>query len=331
MKQIVYVASPESQQIHVWQLDDAGALALLQTVDVPGQVQPIAIHPDKRYLYVGVRPAFGVVSYRIEEDGRLQEAGMAPLPGGPTHISTDLQGRYLFSVSYSGNCASVSPIGEDGVVAAPLQEINGLTAPHSANIDPTNQLVLIPCLKEDRIRLFDLSPQGQLAPHSQPEIDAASGAGPRHMTFHPNQRYAYCVNELDSTVDVLAIGEDGKKYTTVQTLDVMPADFSGTRWAADIHITPDGRFLYTSDRTASILTIFRVAQDGSALSVVGHHPTEQQPRGFNIDHSGRYVISAGQQSDHIEVYAINSADGTLKTLARYPVGKGPMWVSILAQ
>lgn len=92
MKQIVYVASPESQQIHVWQLDDAGALALLQTVDVPGQVQPMTLHPDKTHLYVGVRPAFGIVSYRIEADGTLQQAGMAPLPGSPTHISTDLQG-----------------------------------------------------------------------------------------------------------------------------------------------------------------------------------------------------------------------------------------------
>lgn len=157
MKQIVYVASPESQQIHVWQLDDAGALALLQTVDVPGQVQPMTLHPDKTHLYVGVRPAFGIVSYRIEADGTLQQAGMAPLPGSPTHISTDLQGRYLFSASYSGNCASISPIGHDGVVTAPIQQIDGLTAPHSANIDPTNQLVLVPCLKEDRIRLFNLS------------------------------------------------------------------------------------------------------------------------------------------------------------------------------
>ncbi|KFK95091.1 MULTISPECIES: 6-phosphogluconolactonase [unclassified Serratia (in: enterobacteria)] len=331
MKQIVYVASPESQQIHVWQLDEQGALALLQTVDAPGQVQPMAIHPDNTHLYVGVRPAFGIVSYRIEADGTLQEAGMAPLPGSPTHISTDLQGRYLFSASYSGNCASVSPIGRDGVVTAPIQQIDGLTAPHSANIDPTNQLLLVPCLKEDRIRLFNLSQQGQLTPHVQDAVTAAAGAGPRHMAFHPNQRFAYCVNELDGTVDVLAISENGGEYSLVQTLDMMPADFTGTRWAADIHITPDGRFLYASDRTASILTIFSVAADGSRIEVVGHHATEEQPRGFNIDHRGRFVISAGQKSGHIEVCAIDQASGVLTTLARYPVGKGPMWVSVLAK
>ncbi|AGB81543.1 6-phosphogluconolactonase [Serratia rubidaea] len=330
MKQIVYVASPESQQIHVWQLDDAGALALLQTVDVPGQVQPMAIHPDRTHLYVGVRPAFGVVSYRIEHDGTLQEAGMAPLPGSPTHLSTDLQGRYLFAVSYSGNNATISPIGHDGVVTAPLQQLDGLTAPHSANIDPTNQLLLVPCLKEDRVRLFDLSLEGKLTPHSQQSVATAAGAGPRHMAFHANQRYAYLVNELNSTVDVLAIEDGGKRYATVQTINAMPADFDGTCWAADIHLTPDGRFLYISDRTASILSAFAVSADGSTLSVIGHYPTEQQPRGFNIDHGGRFVLSVGQKSDHLAVHEIQ-ADGSLKDLARYPVGKGPMWVSVLAK
>ncbi|ERK14910.1 6-phosphogluconolactonase [Serratia fonticola AU-AP2C] len=331
MKQIVYVASPESQQIHVWQLDDKGALALLQMVEVAGQVQPMAIHPDKTHLYVGVRPAFGIVSYRIAEDGTLHEAGMAPLPGSPTHISTDLQGRYLFSASYSGNCASISPIGHDGVVLAPTQQIDGLTAPHSANIDPTNQLLLVPCLKEDRIRLFNLSQQGQLTPHGQEAVATASGAGPRHMAFHGNDKFAYCVNELDGTVDVFAIEANGGKYTLVQSLDMMPADFAGTRWAADIHLTPNGRFLYTSDRTASILTVFSVSEDGSKIAVVGHHATEEQPRGFNIDHSGRFVIAAGQKSGHIGVYQIDQNSGELTDLARYPVGKGPMWVSVLAK
>ncbi len=132
-------------------------------------------------------------------------------------------------------------------------------------------------------------------------------------------------------MDVLAISENGGKYTVTQTLDIMPADFDGTRWAADIHITPNGRFLYTSDRTASILTLFSVSEDGGTLSVVGYYPTETQPRGFNIDHSGRFVISSGQKSDHIAVHEIDQASGELTTLARYPVGKGPMWVSVLAK
>ncbi|MFI0489499.1 MAG: 6-phosphogluconolactonase [Yersinia sp. (in: enterobacteria)] len=331
MKQTVYVASPDSQQIHVWQLDSAGELTLLQTVDTPGQVQPMTISPNQRHLYVGVRPDFAIVSYNITGDGTLIAAGMASLPGSPTHISTDLQGRFLFSASYSFNCVSISPIDEQGVVQAPIQKLDDLLAPHSANIDPTNQILLVPCLKEDKVRLFDLSVEGKLAPHTQADIAVAAGAGPRHMAFHPNHRVAYCVNELNSSVDVYRISDNGQEYKLIQTLDAMPTDFTGTRWAADVHITPNGRHLYISDRSASLLGIFSVSDDGSTILLVGHHLTEAQPRGFNIDHSGNFLISSGQKSDHIEVYRIDHNSGELTTLKRYSVGKGPMWVSILAQ
>ncbi|CNK58648.1 6-phosphogluconolactonase [Yersinia proxima] len=328
MKQVVYVASPDSQQIHVWQLGSTGELTLLQTVEVPGQVQPMTINPNQRHLYVGVRPDFAIISYNIADDGTLTAAGMAPLPGSPTHIGTDLQGRFLFSASYSFNCVSISPIDEHGVVQAPIQQLDDLPAPHSANIDPTNQILLVPCLKEDKVRLFDLSAEGKLTPHAQAAVTVAAGAGPRHMAFHPNQQVAYCVNELNSSVDVYQISDNGQEYKIIQTLDAMPADFTDTRWAADIHITPNGRHLYISDRTASLLGIFSVSEDGREIALVGHHQTEAQPRGFNIDHSGQFLISSGQKSDHIAVYRIDQDSGELTTLKRYPVGKGPMWVSI---
>ena len=97
MKQTVYIASPESQQIHVWNLNHEGALTLTQVVDVPGQVQPMVVSPDKRYLYVGVRPEFRVLAYRIApDDGALTFAAESALPGSPTHISTDHLGQFVF-------------------------------------------------------------------------------------------------------------------------------------------------------------------------------------------------------------------------------------------
>lgn len=331
MKQIVYVASPESQQIHTWQLDEQGVLTLLQTVNVPGQAQPMVIHPNKSHLYVGVRPACGIISYRIAADGTLQDASLAPLPAGPTHLATDLQGRYIFSASYSGNCVSVSPIGHDGVATAPIQQLDGFAAPHSANIDPTNQRLWVPCLKADHIRLFNVDQAGNLTPHHQAEIATAAGAGPRHMAFHPNGKFAYCINELDGTITMFSIHNHSDHYCTPeQTLDLMPSNFTGTRWAADLHLTPNGRFLYASDRIASVLAMFSIDEHSGNMTLIGHHATEQQPRGFNIDHCGRFLISAGQKSNHIAVCEINAQNGTLTTLARYPVGQGPMWVSILA-
>ncbi len=118
--------------------------------------------------------------------------------------------------------------------------------------------------------------------------------------------------------------------SNVQTLDMMPQDFTGVRWAADIHITPDGRHLYACDRTASIITVFSVSEDGSVLAVEGYQPTETQPRGFNLDHSGKYLIAAGQKSHHIAVYEIEGEQGLLHEKGRYAVGQGPMWVVVNA-
>lgn len=328
MKQVVYTASPESQQIHVWQLSEQGDLTLLQVVDVAGQVQPMVVNPAQGFLYVGARPDFRVIAFRIAEDGTLSEAGQASLPGSPSHISTDRDGRLLFSASYNDASFSVSPISADGLPQEPAQVVKGLEGCHSANIDLSNQTLFVPALKQDRICLYQLTAEGNVEPRQQSEVTTVAGAGPRHMAFHPNRQFAYCVNELDSTVDVWQLNNAGGEVARVQSVDMMPQGFNDTRWAADIHLTPDGRHLYACDRTASVITVFNVSEGGGKIEVAGHQPTEQQPRGFNIDHSGQYLVAAGQKSHHIEVYNIAADSGLLTPLARYAVGQGPMWVVI---
>ena len=308
MKQTVYIASPESQQIHVWNLNHEGALTLTQVVDVPGQVQPMVVSPDKRYLYVGVRPEFRVLAYRIApDDGALTFAAESALPGSPTHISTDHLGQFVFVGSYNAGNVSVTRL-EDGLPVG----------------------VVVPALKQDRICLFTVSDDGHLVAQDPAEVTTVEGAGPRHMVFHPNEQYAYCVNELNSSVDVWELKDPHGNIECVQTLDMMPENFSDTRWAADIHITPDGRHLYACDRTASLITVFSVSEDGSVLSKEGFQPTETQPRGFNVDHSGKYLIAAGQKSHHISVYEIVGEQGLLHEKGRYAVGQGPMWVVVNA-
>ncbi|CAK9884501.1 MAG: 6-phosphogluconolactonase [Candidatus Erwinia impunctatus] len=326
MKQVVYTASPESQQIHVWSLEKDGELKLLQVVDAPGQVQPMVVNPHQPYLYVGVRPSFRIVAYRIDEQGRLSEAGQAPILGSPSHISVDREGRFIFVSSYNDACVSVSPVDAAGLPGEPIQVITGLEGCHSANIDIDNQKLFVPALKQDRICLFTLHDDGTLHPCGQSEIQATAGAGPRHMAFHPDGHFAYSVNELDSTVDVWQLQGPTGRVEKVQTLNTMPDDFTGTCWAADIHITPDGRHLYTCDRTSSLITVCQVNDSGSELQRVDFQETEQQPRGFNIDRQGQYLIAAGQKSHHLVVYHVNNSNGRLQPQARYAVGQGPMWV-----
>ncbi len=212
MKQTVYNASPESQQIHVWNLNHEGALTLTQVVAVPGQVQPMVVSPDKRYLYVGVRPEFRVLAYRIApddgaltfaaesahlyvgvrpefrdlayriapDDGALTFAAESALPVSPTHISTDHQGQFVFVGSYNAGNLSVTRR-EDGLPVGLVDLVEGKDGGHCPNISPDNRSLWVPALKQDRICQGTLSDDGHLVAQDAAEVSTVEGAGPRHM------------------------------------------------------------------------------------------------------------------------------------------------------
>ena len=169
MQQVVYVASPASQQIHVFALAGSGELALLQVVDTPGQVQPLVISPDGHWLHAAVRPDFALISYRIGVDGRLSEPSSAPLAGSASHTAISADGRFLLAASYAFNHVTVSAIRSSGRAAPPHQQLDGLQAAHSVTLLAADgqgeQEVLVACLKEDRIRRFVLCREGRLRPH----------------------------------------------------------------------------------------------------------------------------------------------------------------------
>jgi 6-phosphogluconolactonase len=109
-----------------------------------------------------------------------------------------------------------------------------------------------------------------------------------------------------------------------------PRNTDNDIWAADLHLTPDGRFLYASERTTSIIAAFRVDSATGKLSYLGRVTTEKQPRGFNIDPRGRFIVVSGEKSDMLAVYAIDGESGMLNATGRYPTGNGANWVEIVS-
>lgn len=328
MEQVVYIASPESHQIHVFSLNSAGEMDLKQVVEVPGQVQPMVASADGQYLYVGVRPNFSIITFKIVDDGKLEQKAITSVPGTPVHLCLDKTGQFLFVPSYHQGNLAVLPI-KEGIASSPIQVVEGLNKPHSSNIDWNNKQLIVPCLGEDHIRFFNLSSDGYLTEARAEELTTAPDAGPRHVAFHPNGNVFYCVNELDATVNVYR--RMGDKYRLMQTADIVHEKFNSTRWASDIHITPDGRFLYISERSESFICCMAISDDGNNLQPVDYYPTQTQPRGFSIDNIGKYLISSGQKSDAVSVSHIDKYTGKLTPLAQYPVGKGPMWVTVVAK
>lgn len=332
-KTIVYVSNADSREIAVLQLAKDGALAEIERVKTSGMVMPLALSPDKRFLFAALRSEpFGAASFRIDrQTGRLTHIATAPLPASMPYLATDRSGRYLLSASYQSAVAAISAIDAEGRVGtAPVQVLDTAPNAHCILTDPANRFAFVPCLGGDHLMQlrFDAA-SGRLSPNATTTVPTKKGAGPRHLVFHPDGRLAFLINELDASLVSFAFDAEKGTLSELDAASALPEGFTGKPWAADIHVHPEGRFVYASERTSSTLAGFKLEAETGMLATIGHWPTETQPRGFAIDPGGKFLLSAGQMSNSLTVYAIDQKSGALTTLKRYPMGANPNWVEIV--
>ena len=335
---LVYVGNADSNEVFVLQLEQqTGDLAVIERVPIPNVVQsgistPMALSPDRRFLYVGVRgQPQAVSSFAIHSaSGRLTYLASAPLADSMACLVTDRTGRFLLGASYPGHKLSVNPIEPAGIVQPPHQVVPNQPHAHAILVDAQNRYVLAPTLGNDCVSQFTFDAStGLLAPNTPPSVRLQAKSGPRHLVFHPNGRIVYVLGERDGSMTVLDYEASTGQLREKQRVSALPPGFQGSPLAADLHLTPNGRFLYGSERTSSTLTGFTVDVTDGTLSLIGSIPTETQPRGFNIDPAGHYVLVVGQLSHALSSYQIDAETGLLTKLTDYPMGKNPNWVEVV--
>jgi len=348
----VYVSNAEDGEIGVYRLLDSGELQRGATAKAAAVVMPMAVSPDKRFLYAASRSKpYRVHVYSIDKaSGALTQFSTSPLAESFPYISLDRTGRYLFGASYGGNLISVNAIASDGRVSAePLQVIPVGRNAHSIRVDATNQFVYVPTLGSDEVFMFRFDAKtGKLAASTPPVYLTKAMTGPRHFITSPDNKRLYLLSELVGTVTTFDI--DAKTGTLKETSSAVglppdtklgpgmprgapnapPRNTDNDIWAADLHMLPNGKLLYMSERTSNSIAAFSVDAASGGLAYLGSTPTERQPRGFNIDPKGQFMIVTGEKSDTISVYAIDAATGALKLLSKYPTGKGSNWVEIVS-
>lgn len=334
----VYVGNAESDTISVLLLDRRnGDLTALETTPIPGVARPgptspMAVSPDKRVLFVGIRSEpYLAASFAIDAaSGRLAHLGNGPLADSMAYIVTDRSGRFLLSASYGGHKVAVNPIGRDGVIGAVQQVVPTAPNAHCILPDPANRFVLATSLGGDIVNQFRFdATSGTLIPNTPSSVSVKDKAGPRHLVFHPSGKFAYVIGELDGAIYAFDYDATHGRLVETQVLSALPPGFTGKPSAADLHVTPDGCFLYASERTSSTLAAFKIDPASGRLGMIGAYPTEKQPRGFAIDPSGGYLLAVGQLSNSMTSYAIDGASGTLTTLKHYPMGRNPNWIEII--
>lgn len=244
--------------------------------------------------------------------------------GAPCYITADAAGRFVLVANYVGGNVAVLPVSKGGGLgkttdlkqhagSGPNRERQEGPHAHCIVLDPSNRHAYACDLGTDKVMLYDFDARrGTLTPNTRPFISLKPGAGPRHLTFDRAGRRVYVLNELDSTVTVFTRTTRSGALGELKTYPMLPADFNGENTGADIHLTPDERFLYCSNRGHDSIAAFRVDARTGALTPTGHTPTGgKTPRNFAVDPTGRFLLVANQRSDSVVTFRIDASTGAL--------------------
>ncbi|NIE86111.1 MULTISPECIES: beta-propeller fold lactonase family protein [unclassified Burkholderia] len=342
---LVTVSNAEDGDLSVYHLDAAQArLAPIARTPAGSVVMPQAPTHDGRQLYVatrGTQPT--IVGYDIGADGTLTQRFSTSIDASLAYLSVDRAGRLLFGASYGGSRLFVwdAKRVESGD-GAPLQFIDRIQNAHSIIVSEDDRYVYAASLGSDRVLFYGIARAGEEAALiARGELATPAGFGPRHLRLAPDGATLYVIGEFHGTV--LAIprdpvtGELGEPVESDLAPSIAhlahgaprpPAPTSPVIWAADLQVSPDGRFVFATERTANRLITFRV-DENRKLHYASCIETEPQPRGIRLSPDGSLLAASGELSTSISLYRVDAATGALTPATRIECGKGANWIEIL--
>jgi 6-phosphogluconolactonase len=292
----------------------------------------------------GGKPGGAVSAFSIDSaTGKLalinQTSCMGP---GPCHLALDATGRFVIAAMYDGGSVAVIPVAPDGKLgeATDFVQHSGKSVnpdrqkgphAHCVTFDPANQFVFVCDLGLDKIMAYRFDAQhGKITPGDPPFTAAKPGAGPRHMAFLPGGRFAYVVNELDSTVTSYAYDAKAGVLKPIETQTTLPGYYDGPNAPAEVSAHPSGRWIYVSNRGMNSIILFGVDPDKGTLTYIEEQGTGgKTPRHFGIQPSAKHMVICNQDSDMLLASRIDSGNGRLKPSGVFAQAPTPMCAKFL--
>jgi len=314
--------------INVYRVDPAsGAWTHVQLVSDLVNPSFLALDRPQRHLYAVHADLTEVSAFAIDRaTGTLGFLNRQSMDGkNPVHLSIDPTGRFLVTANYTGGTVALLPIQPDGALGpradsvklpgdpGPNRTEQASSHPHDAPFDPSGRFVVVPDKGLDRVFVFKLdAASGKLIANDLPSVQARSGAGPRHVAFHPSLPRAYVANEIDSTVTTYRWDAARGSLAPLQIVPTLPTSFTGNSTAAEIAVAPSGRFVYASNRGHDSIVIFSADKASGLLAPLGWEPTQgSTPRFFALDPSARWLYAANESGDTIVTFRVDPASGKL--------------------
>lgn len=315
---------------------------LSSTTEVVQAPRPgfLALHPKLPVLYAVTReqakPSGGVRAFKID-GAKLTPMGQASSGDeNATHLVVDPSGGAVVVANYGGGSTSILPLNETGDLQplTSLQKHEGSSVneqrqgephAHGVAIDTSGKFALVADLGTDEVIVYRIEDDSQLKRHST--WKATPGAGPRHLAFHPNGRWVFCINELDNTLTSLAFDDQSGKLTEVHSIGTLPEDFNEPSTTAEVVVHPSGKFVYISNRGHDSTAAFAIDANSGKLSLIDLEPTQGgHPRFIGIEPSGRYLIAANRDANNLVSFAINQQTGTLEPTGHQTAAPQPICI-----
>jgi 6-phosphogluconolactonase len=306
-EQTVYIGTRNREGIY--RLDYNSETGAMSNVRLAGKtVDPtfIALHPTRRLLFSVVAQPTGLISaFSIEADGNLKLINQVSSKGaGPAHVQIDRTGQFVSASNYGSGSFAVYRIESDGRLSEAVDSVQhtpGERAPHAhfSIFSPDNKTLYVNDLGLDQVKRYNFNNEtGKLTPLES--LVCPKGAGPRHLVL--GKKRIYVLNELASSVSVF------EKNKLLETVSALPAGFTGKSSAAEIVTDKNEKFLYSSNRGADTIAVFRI---GKTLTKIADVKVGRVPRGFVISPDGRFILVGAQDDDTIQAYRIDSKSGLL--------------------
>ena len=336
---------------------DKGSIQAFQLETKTGQLKPVhqttgaenpfflAMSRDKKFLYSIHAKNFGgkeneqIAAYQIEgRTGQLKLLNrQSALGTAACSLDVDATGKTVLVANYSSGSVASLPVKADGSLgeaASFVQHVNAdrQKEPHAHCIvvSPDNRFVFAADLGLDQVLSYRLDAKtSKLTPNDPPFAKSPAGAGPRHLTFHPNGKRVYVINELSNSVTVFDYDAKAGSLTETQTISTVPQDFKGTSHCADLKITPNGRFLYGTNRGHDSIAAYRIGDDGR-LTLIGIEPSfGKGPQNLAIMPGGELLLCANMPGNNVVAFRIDSQTGSLKSVGAPVAITSPSCIMVL--
>lgn len=333
-----YTTDSYSEGIYVYQFDlSTGSLTRIESMSGIDNPSFLRITTDGQFLYSvsevaevnGVQGG-AVSGYAInKQTGALTYLNSQATHGAyPCHVSIDQTEQYVLVSNYMGGNIAMLPIQKDGSLGSVTDVVQHEGCSnvnterqegphtHSVTVAPDNKFALAADLGKDMLISYKIDlEKGKLLPYKNGQIEVGPGQGPRHMDFHPNGRFVFLLNELGNTINSYQYDTEKGTLILIDTISSLPNYFTGENISADIHVHPNGKFLYASNRGHDSIIICGVNKQKGTLEVLGFQSTMgSHPRNFSIDPTGNYLLVANKDSNNIVTFNINQDTGLLTVM-----------------